>query len=142
MLTNALQPFLQRTFLPDATTPPALAPALVAEIPEIELALRLFPSWGGKYLVRYGEKVFYEEKRMIATSAILKMFTYEFVEGDAETALSKPKSVVISQTLAKKYFGNESPLGKTLEIGEGDNRDAIVAGVIRDVPENSHFHFD
>ena len=130
------------TFLPDATTPPALAWAIKQEIPEVEEATKLMPNWGSKFLIRYGDKVFYEKGRYRADSSILKLFTYKFIEGNSTNALSKPQSVVISRSMEKKYFGNEKALGKTIEIGEGDNRAYAVTGVIEDIPEQSHFHFD
>jgi putative ABC transport system permease protein len=130
------------TFLPDATTPSALAWAIKQEIPEVEEATKFMPNWGAKFLVRYGDKLFYEEGRYRADSNILKIFTYKFLEGNSATALSKPQSVVISRSMEKKYFGEEQALGKTIEIGEGDNKAFAVTGVIEDIPEQSHFHFD
>ena len=129
-------------FLPDATTPSALAWAIKQEIPEIEEATKFMPNWGAKFLVRYGDNVFYEEGRYRADSSILKVFTYKFLEGNSASALSKPQSVVISRSMEKKYFGDEQALGKTIEIGEGDNKGFAVTGVIEDIPEQAHFHFD
>ena len=129
-------------FLPDATTPPALAWAIKQEIPEVEEATRFIPNWGAKFLVRYGDNVFYEEGRYRADSSILKIFTFNFLEGNSATALNKPQSVVISRSMEKKYFGEEQALGKTIEIGEGDNKAYTVTGVIEDIPEQAHFHFD
>jgi putative ABC transport system permease protein len=130
------------TFLPDATTPSALAWAIKQEIPEVEETTKLMPNWGAKFLVRYGDHVFYEEGRYRADSSILKIFTYKFLEGNLATALSKPQSVIISRTMEKKYFGDELALDKTIEIGEGDNKAYTVTGVIEDIPEQAHFHFD
>ena len=130
------------TFLPDATTPPALAWAIKQEIPEVEEATKFIPNWGSKFLVRYGDNVFYEEGRYRADSSILKIFSYKFLEGNSATALNKPQSVVISRSMEKKYFGDEQALGKTIEIGEGDNKAYAVTGVIEDIPEQAHFHFD
>ena len=130
------------TFLPDATTPPALAWAIKQEIPEVEEATKFIPNWGSKFLVRYGDNVFYEEGRYRADSSILKIFSYKFLEGNSATALNKPQSVVISRSMEKKYFGEEQALGKTIEIGEGDNKAYAVTGVIEDIPEQAHFHFD
>jgi putative ABC transport system permease protein len=130
------------SFLPDATTPPALAWAIKQEIPEVEEVTKLIPNWGSKFLVRYGDKVFYEKGRYRADSSILKIFSYKFLEGNSANALSKPQSVIISRSMEKKYFGDEQALGKTIEIGEGENRAYAVTGVIEDIPEQSHFHFD
>ncbi|MFZ6008857.1 MAG: ABC transporter permease, partial [Bacteroidota bacterium] len=130
------------TFLPDATTPPALAPAILKEIPEVEEAVRLMPGWGNKYLVRRGDKTFFEELRYRGDSAVLKVFTFTFLEGNPDKALSKPENVIISKKMADKYFGHESPIGKNIEIGEGDSKLKVVTAVISDIPDNSHFHFD
>ena len=130
------------TYLPDATTPLAVAPAILAEIPEVEEAVRVFPNWGDKYLVRVGDKVFYEERRYRADSTYFKMFAHEFLEGDPRTALSKPTNVVLTRKMVKKYFGDESPIGKSIQIGEGENSLSVVSAVIEDIPGNTHFHFD
>ncbi len=130
------------TFLPDATTPSALAWTIKQEIPEVEEATKFMPSWGAKFLVRYGDHVFYEEGRYRADSSILKIFTNKFLEGNSATALNKPQCVVISRSMEKKYFGEEQALGRTIEIGEGDNKAYAVTGVIEDIPEQAHFHFD
>ena len=87
------------TFLPDATTPPALAWAIKQEIPEVEEATKLIPGWGGKFLVRYGDRVFYEEGRYRAESSMLKIFTYKFLESNPASTLSKPQSVIISRSM-------------------------------------------
>ena len=130
------------TFLPDATTPPALGWAIKQELPEVEEATRFIPNWGSKFLVRYGDKVFYEEGRYRADSSILKIFSYNFLQGNPATAFNKPQSVIISRSMEKKYFGEQQALGKTIEIGEGDNKAYAVTGVIEDIPEQAHFHFD
>ena len=66
------------------------------------------------------------------------MFTFPFLKGDPKTALDGPRSVVVTESLARKFFGDEDPMGKLLTI----TRDPYtVTGVIRDVPENSHLHF-
>src|SRR5579863_6674162 len=91
--------------LPDATTPGALAPAMLHEIPEVEQATRVFPGWGGKYLIRYGEKRFTEDRVFRVDSNFFDVFTIPFVEGDARTAFRQLNSIVITQTTARKYFG-------------------------------------
>src|SRR5580700_8690598 len=90
--------------LPDATTPPALAPAMLHEIPEVEQATRVFSGWGGKYLIRYGEKSFTEDLVFRVDSNFFDVFTFPFVEGDARTAFRQLNSIVITQTIATKYF--------------------------------------
>jgi putative ABC transport system permease protein len=125
--------------LPDATTPPALAPAMMHEIPEVEQVTRVFPGWGGKFLIRYGEKRFTEERLFRVDSNFFNVFTFPFVEGDAATAFKEINSIVITRTMAKKYFGAEDPLTKVLHTDMGELK---VTGVVNDVPDAAHFHFD
>ena len=126
--------------LPDATTPPAIAAAIQREIPEIEHVARLYPGWGNKFYVRNGEKKFIEENIYRADSSVFDVFSFSFVKGDAKTALQAPNAIILTETAAKKYFGHENPIGKTLDIDFWDP--SVVTAVIKDVPENSHFKFD
>jgi putative ABC transport system permease protein len=127
--------------IPDATSPAALAPAMQREIPEVESVTRLMPNWGASWLVEYGNKKISEQKFWRADSNFFDVFTYSFIKGDPKTALGDVSSVVITETVAKRYFGNGDPMGKTLKISccGGSLK---VTGVIKDVPANSHFHFD
>ncbi|HYK47547.1 MAG TPA: ABC transporter permease [Parafilimonas sp.] len=126
--------------LPDATTPPAIAPAIQKEIPGIEHVTRVFPGWGNNFLFTYKDKHIYEQKLYRVDSSFFDVFTFPFVEGAAKNAFKEVNSVVITQTTAKKYFGAEDPMGKILH--EGRLGDLIVTGVVKDVPHNAHFHFD
>ncbi|MEO6584087.1 MAG: FtsX-like permease family protein, partial [Ferruginibacter sp.] len=126
--------------LPDATTPPALSVAMQKDIPEIESTVRIFSNWGRKYLIKYGDKIFYEEGVYRADSSIFNVFNFPFIKGNAASAFKQIKSIVFTESVAKKYFGNEDPIGKTIDIDEMGPRE--VTGVIKDVPENSHFKFD
>ena len=128
------------TRLPDATTPPALAIFMQKEIPEIQQVVRLFPSWGGKFYVKYGEKKFMEENLYRADSSIFDVFTLPFLAGSPTTAFSQLKAVVLTETIAKKYFGNDNPIGKTLELDRMGPH--MVTAVIKDIQRNSHFGFD
>jgi putative ABC transport system permease protein len=97
--------------LPDATTPPAAAPAIQKEIPGIEHVTRVFPGWGNNYLISYKDKHIYDEKLYRIDSSFFDVFTFPFVEGDAKNPFKEVNSVIITQTQAKKYFGTESPMG-------------------------------
>jgi len=121
-----------------AITCAPLAAALVQDFPEVVAATR-FRSFGFPVL-RYGEKVFSEERFFSADPTIFDVFTIPFIKGDPKTALSKPNTLVITQTMAKKYFGHEDPMGKILNADK--KRDYMITGVVEDVPRNSHFHFD
>jgi putative ABC transport system permease protein len=128
------------TTTPDATTPPALLPALLTELPEVEQATRIFPSWGYKPLVAYRDKAFYEESFLRVDSAFFSVFSFPFVRGDARSAFAEPLSVVLTESFAKKYFGDVDPMGKSLTIDR--NASVNVSGIVQDVPPQSHFKFD
>ena len=132
-------------FVPDATTPPALAPAMQREIPDVVCATRLFanPDWGQNFLFKYEGKKFNEQKIIFVDSNFFNVFTLRFLKGSAQHAFTDPNSIVITETVSKKYFGNTNPIGKTL-VAEADQspENLMVTGVIKDVPANSHFHFD
>jgi putative ABC transport system permease protein len=125
---------------PDATTPPALMPALRREIPEIEHATRIFPSWGYKPLLTYGEKTFYEERFLRVDSTFFEVFSFPFSRGEAKSAFAVPQCVLLTESLAKKYFGDEDPIGKTVIFDR--SVPLQVTAVLRDVPPQSHFKFD
>ena len=121
-----------------AVTSAPMASAMVRDFPEVITATR-FKSFGFP-VIRYNDKVFSEERFFWADPAIFDIFTIPFIKGDPKTALSKPNTVVITQTMAKKYFGEKNPMGETLNADK--RRDYLVTGVVEDVPRNSHFHFD
>ncbi len=125
--------------LPDATSPAALAPAMQSEIPEVEHITRVFPGWGNKFLISYGDKRFIEERFFRVDSSFFDVFTFPFIRGNAQTAFKDLNSILITESTAKKYFGSQDPMGKLLKTDFGD---MMVNGVLKDVPENSHFHFD
>jgi len=127
--------------IPDATSPTALASAMQREIPEVETITRIFPNWGDSWNVEYGNKKISEQKFWRADSNFFDVFTYSFIKGDPKTALSDVSSVVITESVAKRYFGKEDPMGKTLKISCCGGT-LKVSAVIKDVPANSHFHFD
>lgn len=120
-----------------ATAPAPMAYTLKDDFPEVREVTRFNNQ--GDYLVRYKEQVFKEDNVVFADSTIFKVFTFQFIEGDPSTALTAPHSVVITQTAAEKYFGSEDPLGKTLRFD--NSSDMTVTGVVKDLPQNSHFHF-
>jgi len=121
-----------------ATTPPALAPAMMDEFPEVFLATRIGPL--SKMLVNYGEKGFVEDKIYCVEPETFRIFTIPFVKGDSQTALNNPYSIVLSERSAKKYFGNDNPIGRILTLREKTN--FKVTGVFRNMPDNSHFVMD
>lgn len=110
---------------------------VVDEFPTVESGTRLISA--GITWVRSGEKRF-EQAITYADSAMFKMFSFPLVEGDRNTLLNDPNSVVISEAVARKFFGDEEALGKTLNFGLVNDR--TVTGVIGKLPGNSTFAFE
>lgn len=106
--------------------------------PEIKEFARLSPAAD---FVKYGDKQFKEDKLAYTDSNFLQMFSIPLIEGSNKSALVQPNSIVISKLFAKKYFGDEDPVGKSISIGL-DNTPFKITGVFDKVPDNSHFHFD
>ncbi|MBO3699794.1 ABC transporter permease [Roseivirga sp. E12] len=129
--------------LPDATTPPALAPALKSEFPEVESSVRLYPSWGSKFLIGANEESkFYEERFLRTDSTFFDVFDFKVLYGQADGALDDPSQIVITKSMAQKYFGREDVIGESLTIYASENRVLNISAVLEDVPGNSHFKFD
>jgi len=120
----------------NARTPNPLGTTLVAEYPEIINFVRFqgFDGWP----VIAGDKVFFNDNLGTADPSFFDVFTFPFVKGDSKTALKDRYCIVITESMAHKYFGDEDPMGKVIRIGD----DFKVTGVIKDVPANSHLHFD
>ncbi|WP_439557371.1 ABC transporter permease [Dyadobacter sp.] len=123
----------------------AEAPAIKDAFPEVEDFVRLHRADGMiSYRKPTGELVSYHEKKAFyADSSLFNMFSFTLLKGDARQVLRRPESVVISETMASKYFGQEDPVGKTLRLSsEWQGGDYIVEGIFADIPPNSHIHFD
>ncbi len=123
-----------------ANTCPPMAAALVTDIPEVESATRVTPYFG-RPAVKYGEKVLTEEKVFFADSNFFEFFSFRLKEGDLKTALKEPNTVVLTEDMVKKYFGNEAALGKLMVIGN-ENKTFKVTGVAENAPTNSHFRYN
>ena len=120
-----------------AVTPSPLAAALKDECPEIADAT-MFEGWREMQMSCGGEG--FLQKCALAEPSFFDIFTFPFLVGDSSTALSEPFSVVLTKSVAEKFFGAEDPIGKTLNA---DSRfDLTVTGVIDDIPVNSHIRFD
>ncbi len=117
-----------------------LAETVKREIPEVEDIVRFFGGGRGAPVVRYKDKVFSEERFYWADLTFFGVFSTPFIKGDPRTALSQANNVVLTLSMARKYFGSEDPLGKT--INTDNRRDLVVTGVVPDVPRQSHFHYD
>lgn len=128
-------------------TPYPMVSSLNDEIPEIINHVCLRPL-SEKVLVEYDPegsegkvKKFYEGKIIAVDSNFFEFFTYEFIKGNPEEAITGTNSVVISESLARKYFGDEDPIGKTLSFFNGGEL-LTVSGILKDPPSNSHMQFD
>src|SRR6185437_2542710 len=92
------------------------------------------------YVVRYGEKAFVENRFMFADSTFFRLFTFPLLEGDPMTALDGPHKLVITRSMARKYFGNGDALGKIVRVG--GTTDYMISGVALDPPDNSQIRWD
>ncbi|MET3981565.1 putative ABC transport system permease protein [Mucilaginibacter sp. UYP25] len=120
-----------------AQSPAPLAAAFLADLPEVEKTVRL--RIHGDYKIRKGDQNVQEENIVYADPDLFSVFTLPMIQGDPNTALKSPNSVVINQTIAKKYFNTTNAVGKTLVMN--DTLNFKVTGVIKDIPTQSHFRF-
>jgi putative ABC transport system permease protein len=121
-------------------TVPPMGPELVKSFPEVKEMVRLH-RFSGQVIVEIGEAK-YNERNWFTTEDpnFFDVFDFNFIEGDKSTALSQPFSVVLPESIAKKYFASESAVGKTMNLQ--DIGVVKVTGVIKDIPKNSHLQFD
>ncbi len=117
---------------------PALGPAAAANIPDVKSAVRFRADQDAK--IKIGDKIFTEHNFFFADSNVFNVFTFPLIEGNKETALNNPTSIVISKSTAEKYFGDVDAVGKTLTYNGKYN--FIVSGVMMDVPENTMLKCD
>lgn len=115
-----------------------LGPAMMQDFPQIVAYTRM-RNFGAPVL-RYGDKVFSEPLFLDVDSTFFDVFTVHFLEGNPHTALTQPNSVVLTEKMARKYFGKSDPMGKILNADH--KRNWIVTGVIENWPKDSHFKFD
>jgi putative ABC transport system permease protein len=112
---------------------------LKSDFPEVEEFTRLF-TFDGDPIVRYENKVFIEENFYYADSTFFNVFTAPLLFGDPEGLLNRPNTVVLTEEIARKYFGNQDPVGSLLKVGQREEN-FEVTGVVKGFPENSHFRF-
>jgi len=114
---------------------------LKKDYPQVEQFTRFYNSRGSK-LIKKGDQFINEDRVAHADSTLFDVFTLPAISGDTRTALNEPNTVVITESAAKKYFGSTEAIGKTLETNDNNSTLYKVTAVIKDIPENSHFHFD
>jgi putative ABC transport system permease protein len=123
------------------SSPFPVAKALKNDNPElIDNIVRVFNFQAPRSFVEYEENRFNEKRFFFADSTFFEIFDHQFVAGNPTTALNEQFSVVITESAAKKYFGKMDPMGKVIKFEE--NMNLKISGIIKDVPEQSHFQFD
>ncbi|WP_221394049.1 ABC transporter permease [Dyadobacter sp. NIV53] len=114
------------------------APALLNDYAgTVKQAVRVMATNG---LVTLGNNSFNEKKLYVTDTDFFTLFSFPLIRGNAATVLKDPESVVLSETTAKKYFGDQDPIGKIIELDK--NRKLTVTGISKDIPSNSHLDFD
>ena len=116
-----------------------VAKALKNELPEVVESTRLTNLYNPE--ISYKNKTFRDTRFAYVDPNFFNVFTLPMIKGDSKNPLQQPNSIILTQTEAKKYFGNSDPIGKILALENRDKQFKVTA-VIKDVPKNSHFHFD
>jgi putative ABC transport system permease protein len=114
-----------------------VAPVLKQNFPEVESSVKMTSY---ERVVKYDDKWINEKKIMYADSTFFDIFSFKLLQGDTRSALAGPYKVVLTESSAKKYFQNENPVGKVLQVGS-DMQAYQVTGVIQDCPSNSQITF-
>jgi putative ABC transport system permease protein len=123
-----------------AVTASAVAPVMKRQVPEVEEAVRLFDSGTfGPVVVRFEDRMFEESRFFYADSTVFDVFTLPLVSGHAASALTRPRTVVLTESAASKYFGDDDPLGQSILVNQTEFE---VTGVLAPLPAASHIKFD
>ena len=117
---------------------PQVSEMVSANFPEIESSARILVR--DQCMIQYKEKQFIERQFSYADPNLFSIFSFELMKGNPATVLKRPFSIVISETIAHKYFGNEDPIGKVLRLE--NKHDYTITGVMEEIPHNSHFRYD
>lgn len=118
--------------------PHSIGPQMVIDFPEVEAQARVLPPIGTS-IFRFEDKSFNEPYFLMADSNVFEVIDLPLIEGNPANALTEKNTIILSETTAKKYFGNDDPIGKTLESPFGN---FMVTAIAKDYPDNSHFKFD
>jgi len=116
-----------------------MAPAAMTELPEVEEATRLY--FNENQLLTVGNNKIIEKRLWYADNNIFRVFDFDLLQGEKAQALTQPNSIVVTENFGRKYFGNVSPLGKTIRIGKSETL-YTVTGILKDIPKNSHIQFE
>lgn len=120
-----------------SSTPAIMGPTLPNEFPEVEDFLRMNDL--GPTVVEYEQQYFTDNDILEADSSFFNFFTIPVIKGDPSRLLNRPHYVVLSESAAQRFFGDDDPLGKLIKIGSDTTR-FVVSGIMKDVPSNSHFN--
>lgn len=133
---------------PQTRTPHPMAQGMVEDFPEVEDAVSFTPLWGSGLIQEthsfhnLEKDIRYDERNILAVdTSFFRVFRFPIVKGNPKTALKSVTGLLISESIAKKYFGDEDPIGKHLSV-DGNAAVLEVVAVFKDVPAESHFHFD
>lgn len=133
---------------PQTRTPHPMAQAMVSDFPEVQAAVSISPIYGPgltRQTIQITNEInnisLEEPDGFFADSTFFDVFSFKFLEGNPKTALKEPNGIVMAKSMADRYFPNESPIGKRLSFGPNTNMLEVV-GVVENVPEASHFHFN
>ncbi len=127
-----------RVSIPQPTTSHELANPLKNKFTEILNTARMGKL--GEMVVKYENKLFIEPEGMAVDPSSFKIFTFPFVKGDPNSALENPYSIVLTEAMANKYFGNTDPVGKSIRLN--NKWDFTITGIVDNIPSNSYIKFD
>ncbi|HWB23844.1 MAG TPA: ABC transporter permease [Chitinophagaceae bacterium] len=126
--------------VPAAVVPVPMAAALKAQIPDVKAATRVNAA---KLVFSIGNQKYEEKNVLFVDSNFLQIFTYPLLQGDKRSALHQPDGILITEDMAKKYFGNQQAVGKLLTLDNDIvSHSLVVTGVLKNIPKNSHLHFN
>jgi len=118
--------------------PAPMGATMVKDYPEVLQAARIF-GFGGERIIRKNELTFSENQIVLADSSLFDLFSFEFLRGDPSNVLTRPGTIVLTESMATKLFGDEDAFGQTVIMG--DTTEVEVDGIIADPPSNSNFRF-
>lgn len=126
----------------DSGGPVPLGKALMEDFSEVKNSVRFWRAY--RPVVRHGENLFIEERFIFTDSTVFDMFGFKLVKGNPADVLKSPNTIVITEETARKYFGGDDPIGKVIEYNgyPQGKLSFTVTGVLKDLPDNSHFDFD
>ena len=125
--------------LNQAITAAPMAQALINDYPEVLNVTRVTEM--GAWLIGFGENKFNEDDVLFADSTFFDVLDFKLIKGDPETALVRPRSMIMTEEYAGKYFGNLDPIGLKVTV-ESDTVLYTITGVVQNIPDNSHIKFD